>query len=67
VAQDARFKFLEKRGIDSYFHGNDIRSNEITVLSSKTMTEGIKLTIFTYKWGKRVKLVGKYLLERLIK
>jgi hypothetical protein len=31
------------------------------------MTEGLKLTIFTYKWGKCVKLVRKYLLESLIK
>jgi len=38
--------------MDSHFHGNDIRSNEIAALSSKTMTEGLKLTIFTYKWGK---------------
>jgi len=30
------------------------------------MTEGLKLTIFTYKWGKRVKYVKKYLLESLI-
>jgi len=52
--------------MDSYFYGNDIRSNEITALSSKAMTEGLKLTIFTYKWGKCVKPVGKYLLESLI-
>ena len=31
------------------------------------MTEKLKLTIFTYKWGKCVKPVGKYLLESLIK
>jgi len=31
------------------------------------MTEGLKLTIFTYKWGKYVKPVGKYLHESLIK
>jgi len=30
------------------------------------MTEGLKLTIFTYKWGKCVSSVGKYLLESLI-
>jgi len=30
------------------------------------MTEGLKLTTFTYKWGKCVKSVGKYLLESLI-
>jgi len=30
------------------------------------MTEGLKLTIFTYKWGKCVKPVGKYLLKILI-
>jgi hypothetical protein len=30
------------------------------------MTEGLKLTILTYKWGKCVKPVGKYLLESLI-
>jgi len=30
------------------------------------MTEGLILTIFTYKWGKCVKPVGKYLLESLI-
>jgi len=34
--------------------------------SKLTMTEGLKLTIFTYKWGKCVKHVGKYLLESLI-
>jgi len=33
---------------------------------SAVMTEGLKLTIFTYKWGKCVKHVGKYLLESLI-
>jgi hypothetical protein len=27
--------------------------------SKLTMAEGLKLTIFTYKWGKRVKPVGK--------
>jgi hypothetical protein len=56
-AQDARFKFLEKRGKD-----------EIATLafSKLAMTEGLKLTIFTYKWGKCVKPVGKYLLESLI-
>jgi len=31
------------------------------------MTEGLKLTIFSYKWGKCVKYVGKYLPESLIK
>ena len=31
-----------------------------------TMTEGLKLTIFTYKWGKCVKTMEKYLLESLI-
>jgi hypothetical protein len=41
-------------------------SNEIAALSSKTMTEELILTIFTYKWGKCVKSVGKYLLESLI-
>jgi len=30
------------------------------------MTEGLKPTIFTYKWGKCVKPVGKYLLESLV-
>ncbi|MDO9555313.1 MAG: hypothetical protein Q7J40_01885 [Atribacterota bacterium] len=30
------------------------------------MTEGLKLTIFTYKWGKCVKPVRKCLLESLI-
>jgi len=30
------------------------------------MTEGLILTIFTYKWGKCVKSVGKYLLESLV-
>ncbi len=52
--------------MNSYFHGNDIKSNEIATLSSKAMTEGLKLTIFTYKWGKYVKPAGKYLLESLI-
>jgi len=31
------------------------------------MTEGLKLTIFTYKWGKCVKPLEKYLLESLAK
>jgi len=31
------------------------------------MIEELKLTIFTYKWGKCLKPVGKYLLESLIK
>jgi len=31
------------------------------------MTERVKLTIFTDKWGKCVKPVGKYLLESLAK
>ena len=31
------------------------------------MTKGLKLTIFTYKRGKCVKPVGKYLLESLVK
>jgi len=35
--------------------GND----EIAALSSRTMTEGPKLTTFSYKWGKCVKSVGK--------
>jgi len=30
------------------------------------MTEGLKLTIFTYKWGKRVKSVEKKRRESLI-
>jgi len=36
-------------------------------LRKLAMTERLKLTIFTYKWGKCVKLVGKYLLESLVK
>jgi hypothetical protein len=35
-------------------------------LRKLTITEGLKLTIFTCKWGKCVKPVGKYLLESLI-
>jgi len=35
--------------------GND----EIAALSSRTMTKGLKLITFAYKWGKCVKLVGK--------
>jgi hypothetical protein len=31
------------------------------------MTEELKLTIFTYKWGRCLKPVGKYLLESLVK
>jgi len=31
------------------------------------MTEELKLTIFTFNWGKCVKPVGKYLLESLVK
>jgi len=42
--------------------GND----EIAVLSSRIITKGLKLTIFTYKWGKCVKSVRKYLIESLI-
>jgi len=42
--------------------GND----EIAALSSRTMTKGLKLTIFIYKWGKCVKSVRKYLIESLI-
>jgi len=42
--------------------GND----KIAALSSRIMTKGLKLTIFSYKWGKCVKPVGKYLLESLI-
>jgi len=30
------------------------------------MTEGLKLTIFTYKWGKCVRIVEKCPLESLI-
>jgi len=29
------------------------------------ITEGLKLTIFTYKWGKCVRIVEKYSLESL--
>ena len=42
--------------------GND----EIAALSSRIMIEGLKLIMFTYKWGKCVKSVGKLLLESLI-
>jgi len=35
------------------------RNDEIAALSSRIMTEGLKLTTFTYKWGKCVKPVGK--------
>jgi len=35
-------------------------------LSKLAMTEELILTIFTYKWGKCVKSVEKYLLESLI-
>ena len=67
-------KRLNKDGrgkIDSHFHGNDIRSNEIAASLRNdrkrvAMTEGLKLTIFTYKWGKCGKPVGKYPLESLI-
>ena len=51
-----------KQNEDKRYEG----SNKIATLSSKAMTGGLKLTIFTYKWGKCVKLVGKYLLESLI-
>jgi hypothetical protein len=30
------------------------------------MTEGLKLKIFTCKWGKYVKPAGKYIFENLI-
>jgi len=49
------------------------RKDEIAVLSRgqayfapRKDTEGLKLTIFTYEWGKCVKPVGKYLLESLV-
>ena len=48
---------MEGERLDSHFRGNDIWG--------VGMTEGLKLTIFTYKWGKCVKAVGKYLLESL--
>jgi len=35
--------------------GND----EISALSSRTMTKGLKLTMFSYKWEKCVKHVEK--------
>jgi len=41
--------------------------DEIAELSSKVTTEGLKLTIFTYKWGGEcVKSVGEYFLESFI-
>jgi len=42
--------------------GND----EIAALFSRIMIEGLKLIMFSYKWGKCVKPVGKYLIENLI-
>jgi hypothetical protein len=46
---------------------NEIATGSTQVISSAplVMTEELKLTIFTYKWGKCVKSVGKYLLESL--
>ncbi|MBU2597686.1 MAG: hypothetical protein ABIK21_04860 [bacterium] len=59
--------------MDSHFHENDIKSNEIATGSTQVIlsaplaiTEELILIIFTYKWGKCVKPVGKYLLESLI-
>ena len=40
-------------------------SNEIAALSSKVMTGGLKLTIFTYKWGKCVRLRGNNFFKSL--
>jgi len=34
-------------------------NDEIAVLSSRIMTKGLKLIMFTYVWGKCVKSVGK--------
>jgi len=59
--QDARFKFLEKRGkMDSHFHGNDIRSNEIAALSSKARNDrGTKTNNIYLQMGKMCKTCGK--------
>jgi len=34
-------------------------NDEIAALSSRTMTKGLKLIMFTYVWEKCVKSVGK--------
>ncbi len=45
--------------MDSRVRGND--------RGESAMAEELKLTIFTYKWGKRARPVGKGLPESLIK
>ena len=54
--------------MDSHFRGNDIRSNEIAALSSKAMTEELKLTIFNIylQMGEMCKTCGEITLESLI-
>jgi len=53
-------QYLDGRGrMDSY---SPIRSRA----GFMGMTEGSKLTIFTYKWGKCVRIVEKSPLESLI-
>jgi len=59
------FPITEK--MDSRVRGNDRGRNSPRDDRKRVrMIERLKLTIFTYKWGKCVKPVGKYLLESLI-
>jgi len=46
--------------MDSHFHGNDIRSNEINALSSKVCNDrGIKTNNICLKRGEMCKMCGK--------
>jgi len=46
--------------MDSHFHGNDIRSNEIAALSSKARNNrGIKINNIYLQMGKMCKTCGK--------
>jgi len=60
---EEKFAVAIKNGSDE----SDPYLRDCFVVSLLTMTEGLKLTIFTYKWGKCVKHVEKYLLESLAK
>jgi hypothetical protein len=65
--RSTRFKsFKKKEKMDSY---SPIRSRTGfmgVTYGEVEVTEGLKLTIFTYKWGKCVRIVEKSPLESLI-
>jgi len=62
---------MERKRLDSHFRGNSRSLNRMKMedikevmrlprfLRKLVMTEELKLTVFTYKWGKCVKPVGK--------